>query len=387
MTDISTSSETIAPFILAVPAVNSGSESPGNGTGPLPTKQPRVKVSQRDLAAATSQLSILMRSGMDLTTALESLARQTRKPAAKKMLSDIHQRVLSGLQFSEALSIYENTFGASYVASVRAGEASGKLTDVLIQLAQLRRQQMRMASALRAMMAYPIILTCVSSTVIMALLVFVLPRFGDIFADFESGLPWITKVLLAVSTILRGHLLLLIGVGIAAIVGLVTFLRSRPGQALADRLLLNGPILSYVSQPLLIGRACRLLGMMIENGVPVLEAIQLTRSSMKNRLYIQLFGDLENEVVNGRGLGNVLLNSKFVPAAAAEMLVMAEQSGSLELVTQVIGDHYEEEGESRLRELVNYAEPVLTVSLGLIIAVVILAVMLPMFDLATAATG
>jgi type II secretory pathway component PulF len=323
---------------------------------------------------------------MDLGSSLNSLARQTRKPPMKEMLTDIHGRVLAGLQFSEALSIYERTFGASYVASVRAGEASGKLADVLVQLAHLQRQQMRLAATIRAMLAYPIILTAVSSGVILALLIFVLPRFAEIFADFETGLPWITRVLLVVSTALREHLVLLATSIVVAVIGAVVFLRSEAGKQSRDYWLLHSFAMAYVSRPLMIGRACRLLGMMIENGVPVLEAIQLTRSSMTNRQYIRLFQRLENEVVNGRGLGDVLLQAEFVPPSAAEMLVMAERSGSLDIVTQVIGDHYEEEGESRLRELVNYAEPILTVTMGLVIAVVILAVMLPMFDLATAAT-
>lgn len=387
--DLSNSPTTFSAVPGAVPTVvNKVSGSLPSGPPSLPNaKMPKQRVKKRDIVAATSQLSILLRSGMDLSTSLESLTRQTKNVAMQRMLTDIHERVLAGLQFSDALAIYENTFGTSFIASIRAGEASGKLAGVLVQLAQLQRQQLRLSASLRAMMAYPIVLTVVSSGVVLALMTVVLPRFAAIFDDFDTALPGITKVLLAISDFLTHYGLLVVAALALTIVGLVVMYRSESGKRTLDRWLLNSIAFRYVTRPLYIGRACRLLGMMIENGVPVLEAIQLTRTSVKNREYVSLFERLETEVVNGRGLGSVLLDAPFVPDSAAEMLVMAEKSGSLELVTQIIGDHYEEEGEMRLREIVNYAEPALTVVMGLIISVVIMAVMLPMFDLATAATG
>ncbi|MEM7313235.1 MAG: type II secretion system F family protein [Planctomycetota bacterium] len=370
-----------------MPALGTLSQSPSNmGLSSLSdTPLPKQRVSQRDIVAATSQLSILLRSGMDLGTSLESVARQTKKPAMKKLMTHVHERVMAGLQFSEALSIYQRTLGASFVASVRAGEASGKLAEVLVQLSQLQRQQMRLAASIRAMLAYPIVLTVVSSSVVLALMVIVLPRFATIFADFDATLPGITRVLLTISGVLTQHGLLVLAALGATIVGVLTMYRSESGRRVVDGWVLNFLPFGYVTRPLFIGRACRLLGMMIENGVPVLEAIQLTRASTRNREYRDLFTRLETEVVNGRGLGSVLLDAPFVPDSAAELLSMAEKSGSLELVTKIIGDHYEEEGETRLREIVNYAEPALTVGMGLVISVVIMAVMLPMFDLATIA--
>ena len=387
--DLSNSPTTFSAVPGAVPTVVNKVNGPlPSGPPSLPNaKMPKQRVKKRDIVAATSQLSILLRSGMDLSTSLESLTRQTKNVAMQRMLTDIHERVLAGLQFSDALAIYENTFGTSFIASIRAGEASGKLAGVLVQLAQLQRQRLRLSASLRAMMAYPIVLTVVSSGVVLALMTVVLPRFAAIFDDFDTALPGITKVLLAISGFLTNYGLFVVAALALAIVGLVLMYRSESGKRTLDRWLLNSIAFRYVTRPLYIGRACRLLGMMIENGVPVLEAIQLTRTSVKNREYVSLFERLETEVVNGRGLGSVLLDAPFVPDSAAEMLVMAEKSGSLEMVTQIIGDHYEEEGEMRLREIVNYAEPALTVVMGLIISVVIMAVMLPMFDLATAATG
>ena len=387
--DSGTSPATFPATVGAIPTVvNKVSGALPPGKSPLPkSKLPKQRVSKRDIVSATSQLSILLRSGMDLSSSLESLTRQTKNVVMKKMLRDIHERVLAGLQFSDALSIYENTFGASFVASIRAGEASGKLAKVLVQLAHLQRQQLRMSASLRAMLAYPIVLTVVSSGVVLALMIVVLPRFAAIFDDFDATLPGITRVLLAISEFITNYAVFVVSALALAVVSLVFMYRSESGKRILDRWLLNSIAFRYVTRPLYIGRACRLLGMMIENGVPVLEAIQLTRTSVKNREYVKLFERLETEVVNGRGLGNVLLQAEFVPDSAAEMLVMAEKSGALEMVTQIIGDHYEEEGEMRLREVVNYAEPALTVGMGLIISVVIMAVMLPMFDLATVASG
>jgi type II secretory pathway component PulF len=138
-----------------------------------------------------------------------------------------------------------------------------------------------------------------------------------------------------------------------------------------------------VTQSLLVGRAFRLLGTMLESGVPLLEGLRLTRASIGNSLLRELFDDLEHEVVNGRGLGNTFLNSPFVPSTAAQMIATAERTGTLAMVTQLTGEFYEEEGETRLRDLATILEPLIIIVMGAVVAFVVVSVMLPVFDFAT----
>jgi type II secretory pathway component PulF len=354
------------------------------------TPQPSAihgKVNRKDLIAMTSQLAIMIRSGVDVTSALQSLVRQQKSPVFRAILAEVHDTVLAGTSLSDALSRYPRTFNGTYVASVAAGEASGQLSEVLAQLAALLRSQMKLANSVRTMMAYPVMLSGISGLVLLALLLFVLPKFETIFADFDATLPAITRLLLAISAELRHRFWLWGPAMLGWVTGAVFFLRSQTGRRLWDRAVLHLYVLRDVTRCLLIGRTCRLLGIMIDSGVPLLKSLELARNSVKNSLYRGLFDRLEEDVINGRGLANALLESEFIPGGAAEMVVTAERTGTLGSVTRMIGEHYEEEGEARLKELVAVAEPAITVVMGLLVAVIVMSVMLPLFDLSSAVKG
>ena len=343
------------------------------------------KIKKAELANMTSQLAIMSRAGVDVTSALESLVRQCKIPLLKEILSDVHESVLAGNSVSESLSEYEDVFDQTFIASISAGEASGQLPDVLGQLAELLRNEVRLRGSVRTMLAYPIILMSVSGIVVLALVLFVLPKFADIFSDFDASLPALTQVLITVSTELRTRYWLWIPLFLAAIGGLVGFKRSDMGRRTWDRVTLNAPVLRDVTRAMLIGRTCRLLGIMIDSGVPLLDCLRLAKSSVKNALYKSLFTELEDDVLNGRGLSNAMISSEFIPDAAAEMLVTAEKTGTMGMVTRMIGLHYEEEGEARLKDIVALLEPAITVVMGLVIATIVMAVMLPLFELSQAA--
>ncbi|MEX0818118.1 MAG: type II secretion system F family protein, partial [Pirellulaceae bacterium] len=280
-----------------------------------------------------------------------------------------------------------HVFDETFVASVAAGEASGNLPEVLNQLAGLLRNDMRLRNSIRTMLAYPILLSTVSSLVLLALILFVLPKFAEIFADFDAPLPAVTQFLINVSTELRTRLWLWGPLLFSIVAGAYAFKRSETGRLMWDRFSLTAPVVSNVTRALLIGRVCRLLGIMIESGVPLLDSLRLARSSIKNSLYKQLFVELEDDVMNGRGLATALLNSEFIPGSAGEMVATAEKTGTLGMVTRMIGQHYEEEGEAKLKGVVAFLEPVITVLMGVLVAIIVMAVMLPLFDLSSVAKG
>jgi type II secretory pathway component PulF len=172
---------------------------------------------------------------------------------------------------------------------------------------------------------------------------------------------------------------------LCAVVGLIVSRHVEGGRRKWDYAMLNLPILRDITRAFYIGRTFRLMGLMIESGVPLLEGLRLTRNSVRNVLYRKLFDDLEVSILNGRGLAVSLINAGFVPAVAAEMILTAERTGTLGMVTELMGEHYEEEGESKLRELATFLEPMIIVVMGVIVATIVLAVMLPMFDIATMA--
>ncbi len=344
----------------------------------------RSKISKRDLLALTSQLAIMTRAGLPLATALNDLSRQSSNPALKRALEQIHGDVLSGKPIATAVSAFEHIFGPSYVAAIAAAELAGRLPEILQRLADLLRAELRMRGTLRTLLAYPILLLSVSSLVVLGLMFFVLPQFAGVFEQLELPLPLITQCLIGVSTVVRSHWWIWLAVAVLGTAGGVALVTSRNGRRCRDRLMLSLVVVRDVTRSLLIGRALLLLGTMIESGVPLLEGLRLTRSSMRNSLMKDLFGTVESEVVNGRGMGNTFLESPFVPPGAAQMVATAEQTGTLGSVTQLVGHFYEEEGETRLRELATILEPLIIIVMGVVVAVVVMSVMLPVFDFATA---
>ena len=331
----------------------------------------------------TSQLAIMIRSGVDIASALSSAARQCKRPALGSVLNEVRDGVLGGQPFSEALKRYPKIFGPAYVATVAAGEASGHMADVLDQLAELQRSQLRLMRTIRGLLVYPVLLTCVSLAVISVLLVFVLPRFSQLFSDYDMTLPWLTDMLIVVANQLRGRWWLwgpLAGLGVA---GLVALQSTIAGRRFRDRMFLTLPMLGDVTKTLLIGRSCRLIGMLMESGVPLLDSVRLARESSSNSLYKEVFTEVEDAIVNGQSFASALADRAYVPDAATEMLTTAEQSGKLASVSRMVGVYFEDEGEARARQIVTALEPMITVGMGIVVATIVLAVMLPVFDLSS----
>jgi type II secretory pathway component PulF len=345
----------------------------------------RAGLSKRDLLSVTTQLAIMTRSGVDLASAFHSLSQQCGNPALRSLLAQVHRDVTGGKSISDAMQAQAAVFGDAYVASVAAGEAAGKLPEVLGRLSQFQRTEIRMRAAIRTLLAYPVVLACVSSLVVIGLVTFVLPKFSDIFSQYEIPLPRLTQVVVAVSDVLRQHIFYWLPLLLGGFVALMVSRRLESGRRRWDAAMLNTPILRDITRAFYIGRTFRLLGLMIESGVPLLEGLRLTRNSIRNALYRDLFDDLERSILNGRGLANSLINAGFVPPVAAEMVLTAERTGTLGMVTELMGEHYEEEGESKLREMATILEPLIIVAMGVIVATIVLAVMLPMFDIATMA--
>jgi type II secretory pathway component PulF len=275
-----------------------------------------------------------------------------------------------------------DAFGEAYVASVAAGEAAGRLPEVLGRLAELLRSEIRNRAAVRTLLAYPILLATISSLVVTGLVIFVLPRFQKIFQDFDVPLPAMTQLLVAFSDIVRHFAWIWGPIALAGIAGLIASRYTQAGRRWWDRAVLNTVVIRDITRAFYIGRTFRLLGLMIESGVPLLEGLRLTRNATRNSLYRELFNNLEDAILNGRGLASSLIKAGFVPPVAAEMVLTAERTGTLGMVTELMGAHYEEEGETRLRELATMLEPLIIVTMGVIVAVIVVSVMLPMFDIA-----
>ena len=338
----------------------------------------RGRIAKTDLLMLTSQLALMCRTGMDLAEALQVAAGQCRNAALKSCLDAVYRDVADGKAVSIALRSQSHVFGEAYVTSIAAGEASGRVTEVLGRLSDLLRNEIRLRASLRSVLAYPIVLMGVAGLVLSAVIFFVLPQFEKVFAEMEVPAPPFTQILMDLSSELRARAWLWGAAAGGLAFGLLRF-RSHPRLVRAkDRVLMNGAVVRDVTRALFVGRSFRLLGTMLDSGVPLLESIRLCRNSIRNLFGRELFDEMETSVVNGRGLGPAVTACPFVPAGATQMILTAEKTGKLGMVMQSVGEFYEDEGERLLRDLTKLLEPIIIVGLGVVVAVIVAAVMLPL---------
>jgi type II secretory pathway component PulF len=341
------------------------------------------RVRKQDIADMTAQLAIMTKSGVDLASALSSLVTQCERPYLAEVLSDINELVLSGNTLSESLKQHPDVFDGAYVATIAAAEASGRMAEVLQQLAEMQRSEMRLRRSIKSLATYPILLTVISTAVIATLVMVVLPKFSAIFDQYNTPLPAITKFLLAVAGEARSRWWLWIPLIAGGGVGAYAWRCTEQGRRAVDAALLHGVIIRNVVRPLLIGRTCRMISLLLQSGVPLLDSLRLCKQAINNTVYKELLDDLATSVVNGRGMAGPLSEAQIVPVSAREMLMTAERTGSLAEVSQLLGGYYEEEAETKMRSVVKLLEPMITVVMGAVVAVVVLAVMLPIFDLSS----
>jgi type II secretory pathway component PulF len=345
----------------------------------------KVRVPRAEVADMTAQLAIMTQSGLDLSSALSSLAAQCERPALAEVLRDINELVHGGNTLSEALKAYPEVFDGAYVATVAAAEASGKMAQVLKQLSQMQRSELRLRQSIKGLMTYPVMLTLISTSVISILVVFVLPRFKEIFDQYEVALPILTRMLLGVAGELKLRWWFWLPAIGGSITGLVMWRFTLAGRRRVDGWFIYLPVIRNVTRPLLTGRTCTLLGLLLQSGVPLLEGLRLCKQAVGNSVFQDLMADVCDSVVNGHGMGTVLAEAEIVPQSAREMLATGERTGNLAEVAQLLGLYYEEEAENRMKQFVRLFEPLITVVMGAVVAMVVLSVMLPIFDLSTAA--
>lgn len=358
---------------------------PEDGAAEFVKHRHRRSIRKQDLAEVTSQLAIMIRSGVDVASALASLAGQCQRPALAEVLHEVHESVLAGSSLSNALRNHAHVFDPCFIATVAAGEASGRMSEVLRQLTQVQRGELRSRRTMRALLTYPILLFSVSFVVITCLVLFVLPRFSEIFSQYELTLPVITQMLIGLAAQLRSRWWLWGTLILAAAGILAAWRRTVGGRRWLDALWLQMPVVKGVYRSQLVGRMCRTFGLMLQSGVPLLDVLRLTKQGVTNVHYRDLIEEMQEAVINGRNLASALHDSEIVPESAREMLITAEGTGNLGEVTLLLGEYYEEDAEARMRQVIGLLEPVITIGMGVIVAIVVLAVMLPVFDLSTIA--
>ena len=339
------------------------------------------RVSTANLALMTRQLATLVRAGMPLEEALRALGEQVANRRLQSVVAGVRARITEGSSLTEALGEFPGTFPELYRVMVEAGEASGRLEEVLDRLADHTEERQAMRQKLGVAMIYPILVTLVALLVVIALLTYVVPEVVRVFESTGQDLPLLTRGLIATSDFLRANGVLLAG-GVAGLAALAAYLLRRPAIRYRwDRLLLNLPLVGGFARTLNAARVARTLAILTDSGVPLLEALSIGGRVVPNRPMRQAVEEAAVSVREGGRLHAALGQSGHFPPLLVHMLSAGEESGELEKMLERAASHQERELESAVSAATSLMEPLLILVMGGVVLVIVLAILLPIFEM------
>jgi len=338
-------------------------------------------VSAADLALFTRRLATLTASAVPLFEAIGSLYDQEESGRLKQTLVRVRDRIAEGASLSRALASEPGVFNESYVSMVAAGEASGALEAVLESLADFLEEQEQVRGRVTSALIYPALMVVVGGGVMLFLLTVVIPRIVSIFEDSKAALPLITVALIKVSGFLRGWWWVPAGLLIAAVPLYRSAMKREGFRLRRDHLLLRLPLFGAMLQRLILARFARVLGLLLSSGVPIIRALEITSEVLVNRVYRAFLHDVSEEVIQGGSLSAALRRSTLFPPLLVHLAGVGEKSGELEAMLLKAGIAYEREFTTRLTRLMGLMEPLLVLGMGVAVGTVVLAVLLPIFEL------
>lgn len=334
-----------------------------------------------ELALLTRRLSTLISASMPLFEAVSTLMEQEQPGEMRSVLSRVKERLSEGKGLAAALGDESHLFSESYISMVAAGEASGALDLVLERLADFLEGQDAIRSKVTSALAYPILMACVGSGVMLFLLAFVIPKITGVFADNKAALPFITIILLKVSTFVRKGWWLLAALAVAAILTYRRLIQDETYRLRRDTIILKVPGFGALLQKLILARFAKILGLLLTSGVPVIRAMEITAEAVVNRAYRGVLGGVRLELIEGGKLSATLAKSPLFPPLLIHMIGIGEQSGTMERMLEKAGGAFEKEFDTSTTRFMALLEPLLVLGMGLAVGFVVVAVLLPIFQL------
>jgi general secretion pathway protein F len=339
------------------------------------------RITSREVTTFTRQLSTLQTGGLTLIESLDALIEQFTNVRFKKVVTDIREKVLQGAPLNEALAAHPEQFDPLYVNLVKAGEASGSLDKTLARLAKFKEERLRQNAKITAAMVYPMLMTVIGSGVLLYLLAYVTPKVESMFADMRHALPLPTVILLFVSNILADWWwALILGAG-----GISHFarkyFRTEAGRERFDTHILNAPAVGNLVRSSAIARFSRALSTLLGGGVPLIESLKVTGKIAGNALIEKAIGQAIVNITEGQTISGPLKKSGLFPPLVTQMIDAGERTGSLPDMLEKISDAYEFEVETALSAMVSLLEPALIVAMGGVVGFIVMAILLPIFEL------
>jgi type IV pilus assembly protein PilC len=340
----------------------------------------RVRTS--DIIFVTSQLAVMVDTGITLSTALGSIADQETNPTLRQVLLDLKTSVEQGEDFSAALARHPRYFDKTYVALIKASEQTGSLAEMLETVACYVRSQLETRQKVRAAMAYPSVMAVLAVGVTIFLLTYILPKFEPLFSRKGVTLPAPTRLMMSISDTLLHHWYLWLAGGCALVGAVVVGRHYETGRQMLDWLKIHLPIIGPLCRKVTLSRSVRTLGTMVGSGVSILEALRLTSEVAGNWYYQQAWLRVLDQVTQGRRIGEVLRQERALfPPTLVQMIDAGEETGKLDTVLSKVSNFYDREVETSLKATTSLLEPLMICVMGGVVGGIALGLLMPIFQL------
>lgn len=341
--------------------------------------KPRVK--GNDLVIFTRQFSTMVEAGLPVVEILDILMEQADDKGFKLALSEVRSDVRGGSDLSTALGRFPMVFNRLYVDLIRAGEASGELDVILKRLATYLEKNAALRRKIISAMTYPMVSLGMVLMITIGLLVFIVPQFEDIFAKLGAGLPLPTKIVLAISHALTDNWYIVLGVLVGAIVAIYLSRKSARGRYFWDNVKIKMPIFGELFQKVALARFSRTFATMLRSGVPMLGALEIVATTAGNGVVEEAITASREAVRQGEALATPLADCPVFPPMVVRMIAVGERTGAVETLLEKVADFYDEQVDAAVESLTSVIEPVMIGVLGVFVGGIVIALLLPIFEL------
>ena len=339
------------------------------------------RINLKDITDFTRQLSDLLESGITIAKALDLLHGQTENKRLRKVILDIHDFCIGGDTLSNALSRHPKVFSNLYVSMVRSGESGGMLDSILRRLSDFNEKQLEINTKIRTALAYPALMTVVGLATITILITFVMPKMMVVFSDFGQALPLPTQILLAISYAVKNYWFLLIFFLAAIVMTIMKIYKTSEGRLAIDRFKLGFPLIGQLTKKVEIARFARTLSTLLENGVPILDALSIVLETVGNAIVKKDIEKAYVAVKEGSSLAEGFGGSKTIPPAVINMIAIGEEGGHIEKSLLNVANSYERESDESVKVMMSLMEPILILTLGIVVGFIVISMLLPIFEI------
>jgi type IV pilus assembly protein PilC len=341
------------------------------------------RVRPDEMVLFTRSLATMVNSGLPLLQGIDIMIEQTESENFRAVLTQVGQDIEAGLTFSDALRKHPKAFSELYASMVRAGEASGDLDGILVQLAEFLEATEKLKREIRSAMTYPVIALIIVVLIAGGLLIFIVPRFEDIFTSLGRTLPAPTRALMAISTILRSYILIVIGGLFLIFLGLRYYTSTPMGRLQWDTLKLKLPVFGTLFRKVAVSRFARTMSTLTRSGVPVLLALEIVERTIGNEVIARAIKGSQSSIKAGATIADPLARSGVFPLMVTRMVDVGEKTGALDELLTKISEFYDQQVEATIASLTSLIEPLLILFLGVVVGGMVLALFMPIFQLST----